>query len=62
MKKLYKDLYGCTASITEVKDGHRLKICTPYGACHTDKVYKTERGTRNVMGRFSDCWKEVGKK
>lgn len=62
MKKKYRDFYGGTASITKVKDGFRLKICTPHGVCHTDKVYKTERGARNVMGRSSDCWKEQDKK
>jgi hypothetical protein len=59
MKKRYKDVYGCTASVSKVKDGFRLKVCIPSGACHTNKVYPTERGARNVMGRFSECWNEV---
>ncbi len=60
MKKLYRDVYGCTASIGKTRDGRfRLKVAIPSGAVHTNKVYDTERGARNVMGRFSDGWMEV---
>lgn len=61
MKRRFKDFYGCTASIGKTRDGqYRLKIAGPRGGpVHTNKVYPTERGARNVMGRYSECWQEV---
>ncbi len=60
MKRRFKDFYGCTASIGKTRDGqYRLRISFPHGFVHLNKVYPTERGARNVMGRYSNCWEEV---
>ncbi len=56
MKKYYRDFYGCTASITKVEDGFRLRVSLPNGRCRMSKVYSTERGARIAMGRLSDSW------
>ncbi|KAF5039120.1 hypothetical protein DSECCO2_547320 [anaerobic digester metagenome] len=60
MKRRFKDFYGCTASISKTKSGqYRLKISLPHGFVQINKVYPTERGARNVMGRYSEYWEEV---
>ena len=61
-KRYYRDVYGCTASIGRTRDGcFRVRVAIPSGGIHTNKVVPTFRGARNVMGRFSDSWKEVTK-
>lgn len=58
MKKIYKDFYGSTASITVRKDG-TAKLVMSYGSKRESKVYNTERGARIAMGKSSDGWREV---
>lgn len=57
MKTYYKDSYGCTASITEHKDGTAtLRISDPYGRKIFRATFTSVRGARISMGRQSDCW------
>ena len=56
-KRVFKDFYGATASISQTYDGYRLRTCA--GGRRTNKVYSTYRGARIAMGRMGDGWKEV---
>jgi len=57
MTKFYKDFYGCTASITEHKDGTATLVMVA-GMTRTTKKYNTIRGAKMAMSRQSDGWKE----
>ena len=60
MRKLYKGVYGDSASITINRDGSaKLVVKTCYGKTVARKVYSTEHGARVAMGRMSDGWREV---
>lgn len=60
MKKHFRDFYGCTASITVMRDGRaKLVVRTPGGKLVTRGEYKTERGARIAMGRSSDGWRQI---
>lgn len=57
MKTYYRDSYGCTASITEHRDGTAtLRICDPYGHRIFRATFTSVRGAKISMGRQSDCW------
>lgn len=59
MKTYYHDSYGCTASITEHKDGTAtLRISDPYGKRIFRATFTSLRGAKISMGRQSDCWTE----
>ena len=59
-KESYKDIYGCTASIVQTKNGYRLKV---FAGCRyiINKVYDTYRGAKIAMGRTGDAgdWRRV---
>jgi len=60
MTKVFKDFYGCTATITDQNDGKvRLVMKTASGRTITRKSYTTYRGARVAMSRSSDGWNEV---
>ena len=55
--ELYRDLYGCTASLRVSKTGGaRLVIRDPYGKVIKAGNYTSRNGARIAMGRWSDCW------
>lgn len=56
--KHFKDFYGCTATITEMRD-RRWKLHISGGRFAFVKVYDTYRGARIAMGRMGDCWQEI---
>ena len=56
--RYFRDFYGCTASISETRDG-RYALCSTAGHCRTTAKYDTYRGARQAMGRMSDGWREV---
>jgi len=57
MKKYYKDVYGCTASVEEHRDGSAtLRMVA--GNTKTKKKYKTVHGAKVAMGKLSDGWRE----
>ena len=53
MKEYYRDIYGCTASITRVPGGFRLKVHTGYRYL-INKVYSTYRGAKIALGKTGD--------
>ena len=54
----YRDFYGCTASIKVNKDGTaKLTVCI-YGKKYP-KVYKTEKGAKIALSKWSNCWQKV---
>ena len=58
MKTYYRDSYGCTASITEHKDGTTtLCISDPHGKRIFRATFTSLRGAKISMGRQSDCWR-----
>ena len=57
MKTYYRDAYGCTASITEHKNGTAtLKISDPYGKRIFRATFTSLRGAKISLGKQSDCW------
>jgi hypothetical protein len=54
MKKRYRDIYGCTASISPKPNGCKLIMKTATGKMFANKVYTTERGAKSAMSRSSD--------
>lgn len=55
MMKVYKDFYGCRATILVLFNGMALlKIKTPQGHTVIEKAYNTERGARIAMGKCTD--------
>lgn len=58
MKEYYKDLYGCTASISKTKKGFRLKVFAGVRYI-VNKTYDTYRGAKIALGRTGDCWRKV---
>ena len=57
MKTYYRDFYGCTACITEHKDGTAtLRISDPYGKRVFRATFTSLRGAKISMGKQSDCW------
>lgn len=59
MKRYFKDVYGCTASIAKTRTGFRLRVSGSNGQLFRNDVFGTYRGARNAMGRMSDGWREV---
>ena len=63
MKRHYRDIYGCTASVQIHRDGTAtLRIFTSQGYRVVSKEYASERGARIAMGRyvgFPGGWEEV---
>lgn len=60
MKKYYRDIYGCTASIRLNKDGSAtLKAADAHGNHFFGKCYGSETAARRALGRLGDCWKET---
>ena len=59
MTRYYKDIYGCTASITEDWTTYHLRVSNAYGQRILSKRYTTFRGARIAMGKMSDCWREI---
>lgn len=59
-KTYYKDFYGSKASITEYNDGTALLV-TFAGFTRRSKKYKTVKGAKIALGKYSECWKEVEK-
>lgn len=59
MKRVFKDFYGCTASISESSNGFRLRVSNGCGQRIKNQLYTSYRGARSAMSRMSDCWKEV---
>ena len=63
MKKYYKDFYGSTASIEEIKRSGKtyfvLVTCVSNGELGRRRHCKTFRGARIAMGKMSDGWNEV---
>ena len=57
MKRYYRDFYGCTASISQMRNG-KFKLRVFAGKTIT-KTYETFRGARSAMARMSDGWREV---
>ena len=53
-KEFYRDIYGCTASITKVSGGYRLKVFAGYRYI-INKVYATYRGAKIAMGKTGDA-------
>ena len=59
MMECYRDIYGCTACITKVPTGYRLKVSA---GCRRiiNKVYATYRGAKIALGKTGDAgdwWK-----
>lgn len=60
MKKYYRDIYGCTASIRLNRDGSAtLKVADAHGRPVSGKCYSSERAAKIALGKLGDCWKEV---
>ena len=57
MKEVYKDIYGCTASVEAKGDKYVLR--TSAGNKRTKKEYSTYRGAKCAIGRMSDGWNKV---
>ena len=59
MKAIYRDAYGCTASLIQYIDREttRLSICDAHGDLIHRKEYKTWRGARIALGKWGDSWK-----
>ena len=58
MKKYFKDIYGCTASISQGNGKFVLRVSNGYRVFYR-KAYDTFKGARIAMGKLGDCWKEV---
>ena len=58
--ELYKDFYGCTASVKHNDNGALLTIRTPFGKIVKKQKYATRKGAMIAMGRSSDCWRYAG--
>lgn len=56
-KTYYKDIYGCSASITKWRDKFILKVSNGYRVFYK-KMYDTFKGARIAMGRIGDGWEE----
>lgn len=57
MKTYYRDSYGCTASITEHRDGTAtLRVSDPYGKRVFRATFKSLRGAKISLGKQSDGW------
>lgn len=63
MKRFFRDVYGCTASIRYLRGSGAwmLTVCDGYGARIHRKGYGTERGARIALGKWGDDWEEVTK-
>lgn len=60
MAKLFKDFYGCSASIIECRDGSvKLTVRTSFGKLIHKKSHRNFRAARSAMSRLSDGWEEV---
>lgn len=59
MKKVYKNFYGCTASITETREGARLICRTPQGKIIKKSNHKNCVAARSAMYRLGDGWREL---
>lgn len=58
MKMYYKDFYGATASIRVKRDGGAvLKVFC--GGKWFVKEYKTVKGAKIALSKWSDCWQKV---
>ena len=58
MKTYYRDAYGCTASITEHRDGTAtLRVCDPYGKQVFRATFTSAKGAKISLGRQSDGWR-----
>ena len=60
MLERFKDFYGCRASIIR----RRNQTYTLFFRLGTGKLlyrgnYKTYKGARIAMGKWSDCWEKV---
>lgn len=64
MTKYYKDCYGCTAKITERRDGTaRLSVSTGSGYRFVNKVYDSFSGARISLGKIgAGMFREVDNK
>lgn len=59
MLKIFRDFYGCTASI-KYYQGHYLLICRdPYGEVWKKSEYATEKGARIALGKTGEGWREI---
>ena len=58
MKTYYRDFYGGTASIMVHRDGSAT-LSVGCGSKTIRKTYKTERGAKIALGKWSDCWEKV---
>lgn len=59
MRKIYRDFYGCTASVMVHRDNTAtLTICTGQGNRILRRTYDTVRGAKIAMGQYSDTWIE----
>lgn len=57
MKKIYKDFYGCTASIREKQDGSaKLIVRNGNGKKTHDQLHKNAKAAQACMRRLSDGW------
>lgn len=55
--EVYRDFYGCHASIKNSHDGSaQLTVRTSAGKLIHTKRYSTYRGAKIAMGRLSDGW------
>ena len=58
-KKIFKDLYGNTASI-QWYQGHYLLTCrNAYGEVWKKSKYSTEKGARIALGKTGEGWREI---
>ena len=59
MRAYYRDFCGCTADLCQYLSGEttRLTIRDPYGAIIHRKEYKTWKGAKIALGKWSDSWR-----
>lgn len=60
MEEIFRDFYGCVASIVTLDDGSvKLTIRGQHDVQFHEKEYSTYRGAKIAMGRLSDGWYKV---
>lgn len=56
-REFYKDLTGCTASITKSRTLYWLKVYTPSGCMLIHfKSYTSYRGAKIALGKIGQSW------
>lgn len=61
MRAFYKDTYGCRAELVQYlgRETTRLTIRNYHGSIILRKEYRTWKGARIAMGKWSDGWKNA---